>query len=354
MPPWTPLDADLNGPQRAAVDLALAAERVAAIHGPPGTGKTRTLVEVIRQAVAAGQRVLATAASNLAVDNLAERLVAAGVEVIRLGHPARVLPTLEDRLLAAVVRADPGAALAREWQAEARRAQAQLEKQIAKRRLERAERREAWRAIRSLHRDARAQLDRTRRAVLANASVICATAAGADATLLGDLTFDLCVVDEATQAPDPLALVALARAPRAVLAGDPCQLPPTVIDRRAEQGGLGRTAFERLAERCPDAVRMLEVQHRMHGAIMAYPSHAHYGGRLRADPAVADHTLEELGLSRTPSGLRRSPWSTPPAAAGRRSARPTTRAPATPATPSGPSPRSAASCHAASPPARSR
>ncbi len=299
-PTWSPFDEGLNEPQRAAVGRALAAEHVALIHGPPGTGKTRTLVEVIRQVVARGERVLATAASNLAVDDVAERLLAAGVEVVRLGHPARVSPGLEDRLLHAVVRQQEGSQLAREWLSEAHRLKGQLEKRLARGRLDRAERREAWREIDRLFQDARELLDRTRRAVLETIPVVCATAAGADAALLGSQRFDLVVVDEATQAPDPITLVALGRAPRAVLAGDPCQLPPTVVDRRAEAGGLNVTLFERLAAGDAELVRMLEVQHRMHAAIMAYPSRAHYGGRLVAAPAVAAHTLEDLGAREDP------------------------------------------------------
>ncbi len=298
-------DTNLNPPQRAAVERALAAERVALIHGPPGTGKTRTLVEVIRQAIDREQRILATAASNSAVDNLAERLVEAGVEVVRIGHPARVSAAVEDRLLGVLVDRSEGATLAREWISEARKRKARLERRWDK--LEWDEKRAEKSAIRDLRRDARDQLRRVKNTILERAQVICATAAGADSALLGELEFDLVVLDEATQAVDPMALVALARAPKAVLAGDPCQLPPTVLDRVAEREGLGTTFFERLAVReGEDLVRLLTVQYRMHASIMAFPSESKYGGRLVADPSVAEHLIDDLDYVE-PDPLRPSP-----------------------------------------------
>lgn len=296
-PPLEPLDPDLNGPQIDAVRLALSARDVALVHGPPGTGKTRTLVEVIRQAVARGDRVLATAASNTAVDNLAERLAALGVEVVRLGHPARVSPAMEARTLDALAQETPVWKLAHGWIAEANDLRRRADKRYARGAINRRERRGMLQESRRLLRDARDQLASVQDMVLARCTVVCATAAGADVRMLRPLRFDLVVIDEATQAPDPLALVALGRAPRAVLAGDPRQLPPTVIDPEAERAGLGVTLFERLAEAHPEAVRMLEVQHRMHATLMEFPSTSMYGGRLRAAEAVRGHRLEDLGVA---------------------------------------------------------
>ena len=298
------LDDALNDPQRGAVELALAAEDVALIHGPPGTGKTRTLVEVIRQAIARGERVLATAASNTAVDNLAERLVASGVDAVRLGHPARVSPAMEARTLDALAQETDAWKLAHGWIAEANELRRRAEKRYARGQIGRRERRGMMQQARALMRDARDQLSSVQDLVLARCPVVCATAAGADAALLRRHSFDLVVLDEATQAPDPIALVALSRAPRAVLAGDPRQLPPTVIDPDAEREGLGVTLFERLAERCPDAVRMLEVQHRMHEDLMRFPSEAMYEGRLRAAEPVRAHRLEDLGAQADPARER--------------------------------------------------
>jgi len=291
-------DGELNGPQREAVARALAARQLALIHGPPGTGKTRTLIEVIRQAVARGDRVLATAASNTAVDNLAERLVAAGVSVVRLGHPARVAEAVEDHSLDALLEATSASKLARKWIDEANRLRTRTERQWARRTITWDERRLARQEVGRLMRDARQHVAGTRDAIIERADVICATATGADTSLLGDRTFDLVVLDEATQAVDPVTLIALTRARRAVLAGDPRQLPPTVISAEAARAGLGRTFFERLeASGGAHLVRMLRVQHRMHADLMAFPSASMYGNKLEAESGVAGRTLDDLGAA---------------------------------------------------------
>jgi ATP-dependent RNA/DNA helicase IGHMBP2 len=302
-----PFDPALHEAQLAAVALALSAPApaVTLVHGPPGTGKTRTLVEIVRQLVARGERVLCAAASNTAVDNLAERLAAADVPLVRLGHPARVAPAVEAHTLDAELEAGDAFALTRGWLAEARDL-----RRRARNRRERgaplAEVRELQAQARHLERDARAHLAAAQGAILARARAVCATAAGADAAVLGDEGFDVVVLDEATQAPDPIALCALLRGRRAVLAGDPCQLPPTVIDSAAASSGLARTLFENLAAAEPDAVRLLVVQHRMHQEIMAFPSASKYGGRLVAAPEVAAHRLEDLGV--LPDPLRPGPF----------------------------------------------
>lgn len=301
-------DPKLDDTQRDAVAHALAAKDVALIHGPPGTGKTRTLVEVVRQALARGDRVLVSAASNAAVDNLGERLVQAGVLVVRLGHPARVSPALEPRSLDALVDGSDARQRAKRWISEANALRSKVNKRRARGKLDWQEGRQMLSEARNLMRDARQALDAERAAQLSRAQVICATAAGVDTSLLADTPFDLVVLDEATQAIDPIALAALARAPRAVLAGDPKQLPPTVLDPRLAAEGLGTTLFERLAERWGERVlRMLQVQYRMHEALMRFPSESMYEGKLRAAAEVAQRNLEqELGA--LPDPLRPGPW----------------------------------------------
>jgi superfamily I DNA and/or RNA helicase len=304
----SPQDTSLNPPQRQAIKMGLGARDLALIHGPPGTGKTRTLVELIVQAVRRGERVLATAASNAAVDNLAERLLAASLEVVRLGHPARVSESVEAHTLDAILEATEEYKFSRKWIIEANDLRRKIRNRRERGELSRQERREMVREMRHLFREARKQRQGAQEAILARAQVICATAAGADVDALGESVFDLVVLDEATQAPDPIALVPFTRAKRIVMAGDPQQLPPTVIDVKAAREGLGTTFFERLAERTAGAcVQMLTVQYRMHQSIMAFPSQAMYDNRLEAAPGVAEHTLADLpGVQDDP--LRPTPF----------------------------------------------
>ena len=304
---WTALDAALDDRQRAAVDAALRSGDLALIHGPPGTGKTRTLVEVVRQRVRRGERVLCAAPSNPAVDNLGLRLAAAGLRTVRLGHPARVHPALIELTLDAQVDADGASRLAREWRDRAR----QLRRSATGKRSPEA--RDAWAEARALDRDAAREIANAERAIVDRAEVVLATCAGSEHPLLGHgdqrIVFDCAVIDEATQAPDPLLLVPLGRARVAVLAGDPHQLGPVVTGGAELEATLGSTVFDRLARHgpagdSPGAV-MLEQQHRMHRQIMAFPSRTMYGDRLRAAPAVAGHTLDDLGAA--PDPLRPGP-----------------------------------------------
>ena len=160
--------------------------------------------------------------------------------------------------------------------------------------------------IRARTREAYGQLDLARELIFAEARVVCATAVGADPQLLASLKFDRVVLDEATQAVDPWALAALCQAERAVLAGDPCQLPPTVLDVTAARAGLGSTLFERLSERHGERLtRLLDVQYRMHAELMRFSSESMYQGRLRAAPEASGHSLEQLGVRADP--LRPAP-----------------------------------------------
>jgi predicted DNA helicase len=247
--------------------------------------------------------VLVTAASNTAVDNLAERLVAERVSVVRLGHPARVSPAIEDVTLDALIDASGSRAAARKLFAQA----ADLRRRVDKRRdrgnLDWHEGRAMQNEARGLVREARDILSAERASVLARAQVICATAVGADTSALAGRTFDLVVLDEASQAPDPLALIPIAKAKRLVLAGDPQQLPPTVVDMEAARAGLASTLFERLVRRDevggadsakqPQITAMLLVQYRMHEQLMRFPSESMYDGKLIAADAVRARSLAD-------------------------------------------------------------
>lgn len=285
-------DDALEDDQRVAVERALARD-LSLVLGPPGTGKTRTLAELVRQAVARGERVLVTAASHTAVDNLAERLVAAGVRLVRIGHPARVSPEMEAHTLDALLEASDASRLARDWIREAEALRQRLRQREKRNAVTYAERREVMSEVNGLFASVRRATRDAQSGILEGAEVIAVTAAGSESWQIAGLRFDRVVLDEATQAPDPIALVALQQAPVAVLAGDPHQLPPTVIGEEAEKLGLAETFFERLAAgpHASSLVTLLRVQHRMHAALMAYPNAATYGGELRAAPGVADATL---------------------------------------------------------------
>lgn len=293
-PPIAPLDSSLNEAQREAVRFALSADDLAIIHGPPGTGKTTTLVELVRQAVARREKVLVCAGSNLAVDNLLERLTAAGVRTLRLGHPARVLPEVRARTLDYQVDAHPDMQVAEDL----RRQAAQIFRQAS--RYTRAKpapgERAAQRAeARGMLNDAIRIERQVEKHLLDEAEAVCATLTGLDDAMLGDREFDLVVVDEAAQATEPPCWIPLVRGRRLVLAGDHCQLPPTILSVEAERQGFGVSLMERMMAMGRERwSRLLDVQYRMHERIMSFSSEQLYEGRLRADAAVAKHVLADL------------------------------------------------------------
>lgn len=292
--PFTPLDEGLNDSQRQAVQLALAAQDVAIIHGPPGTGKTRTVAELIRQAAARGEKVLACAPSNLAVDNLLERLVRAGEKAIRLGHPARVLPELQQHTLDVLVDTHPDVALARKLIKEASVLHDRASRYTRAKPLpgaKHAMRQEA----RALLADAQRIEDQLVEYLLDSATVVCCTLTGIDSRVLGGRQFDLVVIDEAAQAVEPACWIPLLRAGRVVLAGDHLQLPPTILSPAAARDGLAVSLMERLMrERGSGIARMLTTQYRMHADIMEFSSGEFYESALIAAEAVQGRTLADL------------------------------------------------------------
>jgi hypothetical protein len=288
------LEAILNPPQLAAVQFALNAKDVAIIHGPPGTGKTTTLVQLIRAAVARGDKVLACAPSNHAVDNVLEKLVMVGELPVRLGHPARIAPELRARAVDILAEKHADARQARKV---AREAYA-LFRQADKWTREKPE----PGAKSSLRREARELLSESRQLeslaierVLDDAPIVCATLTGLDSQLLGQRRFDLAVIDEAGQATEPAAWLPLLRANKLVLAGDQCQLPATVISTEAAEQGLSISLMERLVALLGSGIsRLLTIQHRMHASIMGFSNAAFYEGELIAHETVAAHRLCDL------------------------------------------------------------
>lgn len=291
---YQPLDPMLDESQREAVRFALTAKDVAIIHGPPGTGKTTTVVELIRQAVRQGQTVLACAPSNLGVDNIFERLLAAGEPALRLGHPARVLPELREHTLDLLVEHDTDVRLARKLMREAHALRDQANK-WSRGKPEAGARREMRQEVQQMLDDARRMEAQAVERILDSAKVLCATTTGLSSEILGQRRFDLCVIDEAAQSVEPGAWIPLLRSERLILAGDHCQLPPTIVSSAAAEQGFGISLMERLmTELGPDLSRRLGTQYRMHQAIMDFSSTEFYEGALQADAAVIAHLLADL------------------------------------------------------------
>jgi predicted DNA helicase len=289
----------LNPPQQDAVRFALSARDIAILHGPPGTGKTTTLAEVIYQAVRDGQRVLACAPSNTAVDNILEKLVVMLPNVLRVGHPARVFESLRGHTLDERVESDPS----NDVIADMRREVDQLIRFASRggRRVSGRERGEAFAEVGRLRGQIR-QLERSIvRGIVESADVICTTTT-IDEELLGQESFDLVVIDEAAQSTEASVWQAIGRAERLVLAGDHCQLPATVLSDQAAAEGMRRSLMQRLFEREGTAIfRRLTVQYRMHEAIMRFSSDQFYEGSLIADASVRAHRLCDLeGVDTTP------------------------------------------------------
>jgi superfamily I DNA and/or RNA helicase len=290
----SPISKTLNQGQREAVNLALSAEDVAILHGPPGTGKTTTLVELICQITHTGQRVLAVAPSNLAVDNLFEKLLNAGEKAIRVGHPARVRPELRQYTLDALAENHPDIKLAHKLVREAYALQEKASK-YTRAKPEPGERRAKRQEARQMLSDARKIEDQAVAGLLTNARVVCATLTGLDREMLSKQHFDWCVMDEASQCTEAAAWAPLQIADRLVLAGDPFQLPPTIISAQASAEGFNVSLMERLiTDLGKEAVRRLSVQYRMHQQIMEFSSLEFYENDLSADASVCGHLLQDL------------------------------------------------------------
>ncbi|NWH91040.1 SMBP2 protein, partial [Aegithalos caudatus] len=293
-------NASLDESQKEAVSFSLAQRELAIIHGPPGTGKTTTLVEIILQAVQQGLKVLCCAPSNVAVDNLVERLAGGRARLLRLGHPARLLQNIQRHCLDAVLARGDSAQLVADIRRDMDQAWAKTKKAQDK-----GERSHFLGEIKTLRKELKEREEAAMAAALSQASVVLATNTGASSDgplkLLPETHFDLVVIDECAQALEASCWIPLLKAPKCILAGDHKQLPPTIISHRAAAEGLSLSLMERLAGHYGErAVRMLTVQYRMHRDIMEWASSELYGGRLSAHPSVEQHLLRDLpGVSST-------------------------------------------------------
>lgn len=292
--PHPPLPS-LNPGQTAAVNKILEANELAIVHGPPGTGKTTTLVEAIKALIRQdNQKLLVVAPSNTAVDLLSEKLHQQGLNVLRIGNPTRVSERLMALTLDQKVSEHPYLKEARKLKKQANEFRAMAHKY--KRNFGKAEREqrkalfdEAHRIMKEVARSEQYVIDD----LIAKAQVITATLVGANHYTVRDLVYHTVVIDEAGQAPEPACWIPVLKARKVVMAGDHCQLPPTIKSPEAARLGLNKTLLEKCVALHPEAVSLLDEQYRMHEHIMGYSSRVFYENKVKAHASVARHALFE-------------------------------------------------------------
>ena len=268
--PW------LNPTQERAVNEVLWAKDVAIVHGPPGTGKTTTLVEAINETLMRESQVLVCAQSNMAVDWISEKLVDRGINVLRIGNPTRV----NDKML--------GFTYERRFESHADYPQLwAIRKAMRELRKNRKKGSENYHQKMDRLKSRAAEIElRINAELFGEARVIACTLVGSAHHLLEGMKFGTLFIDEAAQALEAACWIPMKRASRVILAGDHCQLPPTVKSIAALRAGLGKTLMERIAENKPEVVTLLKIQYRMNDEIMRFSSDWFYGGKVESAPQI--------------------------------------------------------------------
>ena len=275
----------LNPTQEDAVNQVLRAKDVAIVHGPPGTGKTTTLVEAIRETLMRENQVLVCAQSNMAVDWISEKLVDRGINVLRIGNPTRV----NDKMLSFTYerRFEAHPDYPQLWAL--RKAIRDLRSHHSRRASD-----SYHQKLESLKSRATELEIRINAELFGEARVIASTLVGSANRLLDGHKFGTLFIDEAAQALEAACWIPLRRVSRVVLAGDHCQLPPTVKSIAALKAGLGKTLMERIVETHPEAVTLLKIQYRMNDDIMRFSSDWFYGGQVESAPEVKFRSILDM------------------------------------------------------------
>ena len=278
----------LNQTQEYAVNQVLRAKDVAIVHGPPGTGKTTTLVEAIYETLRRENQVLVCAQSNMAVDWISEKLVDRGLNVLRIGNPTRV----DDKMLSFTYE--------RRFEAHPDYPQLwAIRKAIRELRGQR-KRSDAWHQKMDRLKSRATELEiRINSELFGEARVIACTLVGSANRLLDGMKFGTLFIDEAAQAMEAACWIPIRRASRVIFAGDHCQLPPTVKCYEALKGGLGVTLMERIANMKPEVVTLLRIQYRMNEDIMRFSSDWFYHNMMVAAPEVQNRSILDLDLPMT-------------------------------------------------------
>jgi|1048.fasta_scaffold00140_6 ATP-dependent RNA/DNA helicase IGHMBP2 len=285
----------LNASQQTAVEAILANKDIVIIHGPPGTGKTTTVVAAITQLAQRENTILVTAPSNTAADLLTERIAEKGLQVVRIGNISRVDDAVIEHTLEALLSNHPESKNIRKVKLQA--AEYRRQSQRFKRTFgaeERRERNQLKEQAKELDAWAQTLEDRLVDEILSGANAIVSTLVGAANPILNRYKFRTCIIDEAAQALEPACWIPIAKCSRLVLAGDPFQLPPTVKSRDAAKGGLAHTLIERAITLLPTRVYLLQTQYRMNQAIMNFSNQWFYDGQLSAASFVGDRRLLAL------------------------------------------------------------
>ena len=275
----------LNSVQERAVNQVLRAKDVAIVHGPPGTGKTTTLVEAIHETLHREPQVMVCAQSNMAVDWISEKLVDRGISVLRIGNPSRV----DDKMLSFTYerRFEAHPDYPHLWA---------IRKAIRELRASKKRGDSYHQKLESLKSRATALEISIQQELFGEARVIACTLVGSANRLLDGMHFSTLFIDEAAQALEAACWIAIRRAGRVIFAGDHCQLPPTVKCYEALKGGLGRTLMERIASEKPECVTLLRTQYRMHEDIMRFSSDWFYNNQMVAAPEVRNRSILDLDL----------------------------------------------------------